>query len=85
LSLISDASQKKNIERNFKFKDGKIAINHAENTEILKKNFSTLFNSQAEADFSVVNKIPNYITRYTPGKVPTNLEIKKAVSQMANY
>jgi hypothetical protein len=70
-----------NIERNFKSKDEKVATNDTENAEILKTDFSSLFNSHTEADFSVLDGIPDHISQHIIGKVPTKSEIKRAVSE----
>jgi hypothetical protein len=65
------------VERNFKSKDGKIAENDSENAEILKMQFSSLFNSHTEADFSVIYEIPNHITQHILGEVQLNQRSRK--------
>jgi len=73
-----------NVEKMFKSKNGKVAINDLENAEILKDHFTSLFNSQTRVDFSVVDEIPNHISQQVLGKVPSKTEIKKAISKMAS-
>lgn len=59
---------KKNMEKNFKSEDGKMAKNDDENAEILKTFFSSLFNSQAKVDFSVLDEIPKHETQHNLGR-----------------
>jgi hypothetical protein len=46
----------------------------------LKAHFSSLFNSQVEVDFPVINKIPKQETQHDLGKIPSKGEIKNAIS-----
>jgi hypothetical protein len=51
---------KNKVEKNFKFKDGRLAKNVEEKAEIFKSHFSSLFNSQVEIDATVLDKIPKH-------------------------
>jgi hypothetical protein len=71
------------MEKNFKSKDGKVTKNDDENAEIVKTLFSSLFNSQAKVDFSVLDEIPKHETQHNLGRTQSKTEIKTAISKMA--
>ncbi len=75
---------KSEVERFFRFKDGKLAKNADENAEVLKSHFSSLFNSQVEVDNTVLEEIPKHEIQHELGKVPSKAEIRRAISKMAN-
>jgi hypothetical protein len=62
------------VEEKFKSKDGRVAKNNDKNAEILKAHFSSVFNSQVEVDFSVVDEIPRHGTQYNLGKIPSKVK-----------
>jgi hypothetical protein len=75
---------RKTIEKNFKFKDDRIAKKSDESTEILKAHFPELFNSQVGIDIAVLEDIPKHEVQQKLGDMLTAAEIKKTISKMAN-
>ena len=67
---------------NFKYKNGIEAKNDNENAEILNIHFNSLFNSQVQADFTVLNNLPQYEIKHDLGKKPTPTEVQKAINSM---
>ncbi len=66
---------RKCVEKNFKYRSGKVAKKCEENAEILKA---------VEVDFSVIDEIPAHEIQQKLGVTPSKKEIKKAISKMAN-
>lgn len=76
---------RKTIEKNFKFKDGRIAKKSDENTEILKAHFSELFNSQVGIDIAVLEDIPKHEVQQKLGDMLTAAEIKKRAGIICDF
>jgi hypothetical protein len=75
---------RRNTEKNFKSKDGRIAKSSDVNAKILKTHFSELFNNQVEVDMTVLEDIPNLEVQHKLGDTPSAAEIRKAISKMEN-
>jgi hypothetical protein len=72
------------IPKNFKSKSGIIAKTDEENANILNSHFQSLFNSQIEPDFSVLDELPQHKAELDLDKWPTKAEIESAIKQMAD-
>jgi hypothetical protein len=67
---------------NFKYKNGTEAKSDNENAEILNTHFNSLFNSQVQVDFAVLNNLPQCEIRHEFGEKPTSAEVQKAINSM---
>ena len=67
---------------NFKYKNNTEAKNDNENAEILNTHFNSLFNSQVQVNFAVLNNLPQCETRHELGEKLTSTEVKKAINSM---
>ena len=70
------------LPNNFKFKNGIEAKNDDDNAKILNAHFASLFNSQVQVDFTVLDKLPQYETRHEFGEAPSRTEIQSAINSM---
>jgi len=67
----------------FKSRNGIEAKSDSDNADILNSHFSSLFNSQVEADLSVLDNLPQHEIRHEYGNTPTPKEIQSAINSMA--
>ena len=82
---LMDGFQKhhKNIlPRNFKSKAGIEAKNDTDNAAILNDPFYSLFNSQVQVDYTVLDKLRQHETIHELGSPPSLNEVKNAISSM---
>ena len=68
---------------NFKYKNGTEAKNDRDNADILNSHFSSLFNSQVNIDYSVLDNLPQQEIKHEYGNTPTPKEIRTAINSMA--
>ena len=71
------------LPANFKNKKGIEAKTDSDNANILNSHFHSLFNSDVQADPSVLDEIPQHAVRDELGVLPSAKEVKSAIASMA--